>query len=143
MFRYLKTSAIVLAGIIAAGQPLAAQRFIRRVPPIIVRPYYVQPYYVQPYYGFGYWNGPGWYYPGQRAYVIPQSRSGEVKLVTKFKDASVFVDGGYAGVAEKLKHFDLPPGNHDIELRDPSGRTIFQERVQVILGKTTEIRVNP
>ena len=65
------------------------------------------------------------------------------KVVTKFKDASVFVDGGYAGVAEKLKHFDLSPGNHDIELRDPSGRTIFQERVQVILGKTTEIRVNP
>ena len=143
MFRYLKISAIVLVGIIAAGQLLAAQRFIRRVPPIIVRPYYVQPYYVQPYYGFGYWNDPGWYYPGQRAYVIPQSRSGEVKLVTKFKDASVFVDGGYAGVAEKLKHFDLSPGNHDIELRDPSGRTIFQERVQVILGKTTEIRVNP
>jgi len=139
MFRYLKISAVVLAGLMVAGQPLAAQRFIRRVPRVIVRPYYVQPYY-----GFGYWNGPGWYYPGQRpAYVIPQSRTGEVKIVTQFKDALVYVDGGYAGEAGKLKHFDLSPGNHDIELRDPSGHTIFQERVQVILGKTTEIRVNP
>ena len=133
MFRY-KISAFALAALLAAGQPLAAQRFFRRVPPVVVRPYY----------GFGYWNGPGWYYPGQRpAYVIPQSRTGEVKIVTRFKYALVFVDGGYAGVAEKLKHFDLSPGNHDIELRDPSGKTIFQERVQVILGKTTEIRVNP
>ena len=139
MFRYLKISAFTLAALLAAGQPLAAQRFFRRVPPVIVRPYYVQPYY-----GFGYWNGPGWYYPGQRpAYVIPQSRTGEVRIVTRFKDALVFVDGGYAGVVEKLKHFDLSPGNHDIELRDPSGNTIFQERVQVILGRTIEIRVNP
>src|SRR5207237_5069627 len=111
MFRYLKISAIVLVGINAAGQPLAAQRFIRRVPPIIVRPYYVQPYYVQPYYGFGYWNGPGWYYPGQRAYVIPQSRSGEVKIITQMKDALVFVDVCYAGLTHKLKQFCLSTGN--------------------------------
>jgi hypothetical protein len=140
MFRYLKISAIALAGLITVTQPLAAQRFIMR--PLFVQPYYVRPYFVQPYYGFGYWHGPGWYYPGVGpAYVIP--RTGEVKIVTQLKDASVFIDSGYAGVTAKLKHFDLSPGNHDIELRDRSGRTIFQERVQVILGKTTEIRVNP
>jgi hypothetical protein len=140
MLRYIKILGIALAVVVALGQPLeAAQRFIGRPRPFIVRPYYVQPYY-----GFGYWYGPGWYYPWQGpAYVIPRSQTGEVKIVTQFKDAQVYVDGGYAGVAGKLKHFDLAPGNHDIELRDSSGRAILQERVQVILGKTTEIRVNP
>src|SRR5713101_5143482 len=111
MLRYLKISAIALAVVVAIGQPLeAAQRFIGRPRPFIVRPYYVQPYY-----GFGYWYGPGWYYPWyQPAYVIPGSQTGEVKIVTQLKDSLVYIDGGYAGVAGKLKHFDLAPGNHDI-----------------------------
>jgi PEGA domain len=139
MFRYLKIPALVLAGLVIVAQSLAAQRLIVR--PYFSRPYYVQPYY-SPYYGWGYWNGPGWGYPG-RAYAFPRANTGEVKIVTQIKDAPIYVDGGYAGVTGKLKHFDLPPGNHDIELRDPSGHTIYQERVQVILGRTTEIRMNP
>jgi hypothetical protein len=140
MLRYLKITLLVLAGLVIAAQSLAAQRLIVR--PHVVRPYYAQPYYVSPYYGWGNWGGPGWYYPG-RAYVFPQANTGEVKIVTQIKGAMIYVDGGYAGVTGKLKHFDLAAGNHDIELRDPSGHTIYQERVQVILGQTTEIRVNP
>ena len=103
---------------------------------------------MQPYYGFGYgygpsWYGPGGYYPWGRAYLVPRSNLGEVKIVTKAKDESIYVDGGYAGVTGKLKHFELAPGNHDIELRDPSGGTIFQQRVQVIMDRTIEIRPNP
>ena len=102
---------------------------------------------MQPYYGYGYWGGPSWYGPGWydpwgRTYLAPRSNLGEVKIVTKAKDESIYVDGGYAGVTGKLKHFELSPGNHDIELRDPSGRTIFQQRVQVIMDKTIEIRPN-
>ena len=156
MLRHLKISAIFLAAVFAFGQPSEAapkkwargsSRVIVQRPLVVQRPVIVRPhYYPRPYYGwgFGYGYGPGWYDPWYRpAYVFPQEPStGEVKLVTHFKEALVYVDGGYAGVAGKLKHFDLSPGNHDIELRDPAGREIFHERVQVILGKTAEIHVD-
>ncbi len=66
---------------------------------------------------------------------------GYVKLDTKVKDASVFVDGGFADKVEKAKKFALRPGNHDIELRDSDGRKIFQERVAVLVGKTTTLHI--
>ena len=127
---------LILAGFFAVAQPLlGAQRFVRRVPPVIV---------VQPHYGFAPawhygWHDPWWNRP---TYVVPPSNTGEVKIDTHMKDALVYVDGGYAGVSGKLKHFDLRPGNHDIELRDSSGRTIYHQRVQVILDKTTEIHLD-
>ena len=31
------------------------------------------------------------------------------------------------------------PGVHTVELRDPSGRSFYQERIEVIRGKTLEI----
>jgi hypothetical protein len=133
MFRRLQIAALALAGLVLMAQPASAQRFVRR-----------GPIFVTPYYGYGYWGpswyGPSWYYPWGRTYLVPRAATGEVKIVTKIKGDSIYVDGGFAGVTGKLKHFDLRPGNHDIELRDPSGRTIFKERVQVILDRTTEIR---
>ena len=66
---------------------------------------------------------------------------GYVKIKTESKDASVYVDGGFADKIEKAKKFALRPGNHDIELRDSDGRTLFKERVQVLVGKTTELKV--
>ncbi len=66
---------------------------------------------------------------------------GYVKLDTKRKDASVYVDGGFADKIEKAKKFALRPGNHDIELRDSDGREIFNERVAVLVGKTTTLHV--
>jgi hypothetical protein len=84
------------------------------------------------------WWGPGWYGPAYGPYaVVPYT--GQVKIKTNDKNAAVFVDGGYAGQAAKLKKFALRPGTHDIELRDPSGHAFYQERVQVIPGKTLEI----
>ncbi len=66
---------------------------------------------------------------------------GYVKLDTKRKDASVYVDGGFADKIDKAKKFALRPGNHDIELRDSDGREIFKERVAVLVGKTTTLHV--
>jgi hypothetical protein len=136
MFRRLLVATFSVAALVAMAQPASAQRFIYRRP-VIVAPY-------SPYYGYGWygpsWYGPGWY-PYGRAYVLPpRPATGEVKIVTKIKGDSIYVDGGFAGVTGKLKHFDLSPGNHDIEVRDPGGRTIFQERVQVIRDRTIEIR---
>ena len=93
------------------------------------------------WYGPGWgWYGPwgwGWGYP-YYAYA-PGPPSGEVKLVDVAKGALVYVDGGYAGTAGKLKKFALRPGNHNIELRDPSGHAFHQEKIHVIPGKTLEI----
>ena len=96
-------------------------------------------------YGYGYGGGFYPYYWGGPAYYesFPLYRTGDVKIVTQAKDALVYVDGGYAGLTGKLKKFPLRPGNHDIQLRDPSGKTFYQERVQVIVGKTTEIHAGP
>jgi hypothetical protein len=55
----------------------------------------------------------------------------------------VFVGGGYVGPLAKAKRFPLRPGNHDVELRGLNGRTLYDQRVQVIPGQTTEIHTNP
>ena len=69
------------------------------------------------------------------------SNFGYVKIKTDVKDAAVYIDGGYADRIDKAKKFALRPGTHDIELRDSDGRTLYRERVAVIVGKTTELKV--
>ena len=90
-------------------------------------------FYGPAYYG---WYGPG-YYAGPYGVVPPNA--GKVKFDTKMKDAGVFVDGGYAGTVRQLGTFPLRPGNHNIELRNPAGQTIFQEQVDVLAGKTIKL----
>ena len=131
MLRSLKIGALV-AGLLLLAQPSWAQRFVYRPRAVIVNPYW----------GWGpAWYGYGWYGPWGPSYVT-QPALGEVKLLTHMKDALVYVDGGYSGLAGKLKHFDMSPGNHNVELRDPAGKVLFQQQVQVIRGKTTEIHVD-
>ncbi len=66
---------------------------------------------------------------------------GYVKIKTDHKGASVYVDGGFADKIEKTEKCALRPGNHNIELRDSDGRTLYQQKVAVIVGKTTELKV--
>jgi hypothetical protein len=63
-----------------------------------------------------------------------------VKIDTKIKNGSIYVDGGFAGATGKLKKFSLTTGNHDIEVRDSTGHAVLKERVQVLAGRTVEIR---
>jgi hypothetical protein len=97
------------------------------------------------WYGPGWgWYGPGWYGPwgwgwGYPYAYAPTPSSGQVKLVDVAKGALVYIDGGYAGTAGNLKKFALRPGNHNIELRDPSGHAFHEEKIHVIAGKTLEI----
>ena len=90
-------------------------------------------FYGPRYYGWysPYRGGPYGYYPG--------ANDGNVKIVTQVKGDSIFVDGGFAGITGKLKKFPLRPGTHTIELRDRSGRRYYQERIEVIRGKTIEV----
>jgi hypothetical protein len=68
--------------------------------------------------------------------------AGKVKIDTKAKDTEVFVDGGYAGTVKDLKTFWLKTGTHDIELRHPNGQSFYQQHLDVIGGKTIDIKPN-
>jgi hypothetical protein len=84
---------------------------------------------------------PFFFYPYPYAYPpeYMAENFGYVKIKTDRKDASVYVDGGFADKIAKAKKFALRPGTHDIELRDSDGRTLFRERIAVLVGKTTEL----
>ena len=128
MFRKLLFAApIALAGLLTLVPAAAAAQGV-----VVVGRGFYRPY------GWGpAWYGPYW---GPPYAVVPYT--GQVKIKTNDKNAAVCVDGGYAGQAAKLKNFALRPGAHNIELRDPSGHAFYQERVQVIPGKTLEIHAD-
>ncbi len=134
MYRLWKTSAIALLALLPLAPMALAQRrviVVQRQPSVVIvrRPLFLGPGWYDPYYPWG--------PPFPYAYGVPST--GDVKLVTDMKDASVYVDGGYAGKAGKLKKFPRPPGTHDIALRDSEGHTFFHQRVQVIAGKTIKL----
>lgn len=106
------------------------------VPAASARPFVV----VGGYWGPAYypWYGPAYVTPYYAAYP-PVPYAGKVKIDTKMKDAGVFVDGAYAGTVKQLGTFPLKPGAHNIELRNPAGQTIFQERIDVLAGKTIKL----
>jgi hypothetical protein len=137
MSKFLKGSAIALLVVLIAAPAASA----RGRGGVFVRPHYYQSY-AYPFLGWGWgWGFGPWYEPywwGPSYYRYPAT--GEVKIETKHKGNSIYVDGGYAGVTGRLKKLRLKPGNHTIELRSPSGRRIYQERVYVIPGKTLKIR---
>ena|ERR1041385_2719911 len=124
--------AVIAAAFLALSMvPTASAASVR----FVVRPYYG----FGPYYGF---YGPRWYAPYYSGVYLPAApATGDVKIDTHMKGGSIYVDGGFAGETTKLKKFALRPGNHDIEVRDASGYTIYRERVQVLAGKTTDIKL--
>jgi len=99
-------------------------------------------YYAPRYYRPG-WYGPAWYgwydSPGYYSYRSEPSNTGQVKIETKAKDAMVYVDGSYAGKVKDLKSFHLKTGEHTIELRDPSGHSYYEERVNILPDKTLKL----
>jgi len=82
-------------------------------------------------------------YPYPYAYPpdYMQANFGYVKFKTDLKDASVYVDGGFADKIAKVKKFALRPGDHEIEVHDTEGVSIFKQHIAVLVGKTTELRV--
>lgn len=127
MTRYWKYSVMVLLAL-AIMVPAASAH-----PRVFIGGYFGPGFYGPAYYD---WYGPAYFPPYA---VAPAPSVGKVKIETKMKNAVVYVDGGYAGTVRQLKTFPLRPGTHDIELRDPSGQTIFQERINVLAGKTIKL----
>ncbi|MEP6534984.1 MAG: PEGA domain-containing protein [Bryobacteraceae bacterium] len=104
--------------------------------------------------GAGYSSGPRWYpryglydpwwyspyiHPGLYTSFVQQADMGQVKLQSPDKDALVYLDGAYAGSAQKLKSFWLAPGVYSLELRDEKQR-VFRQRIYVLTGKTLALQ---
>jgi hypothetical protein len=112
-----------------AATPPPAQSTNQRV--VVVEPIRVfDPFFAYPY---------PYAYPPD--YMAQNFGYVKIKADHAQENASVYVDGGFADKLDKAKKFALQPGNHDIELRDSDGRSMFKERVAVIVGKTTELKV--
>ena len=110
------------------------------------------PYYGYGLYPFGY--GPfyspfaygfydpfyGPYFPGiYGGSLVYGTDKGEVKLSTSAKGAQVYLDGAFAGPADKLKSMWLDPGAYNLSVSGP-GEQKFEQRIYVISGKTLKIR---
>jgi hypothetical protein len=105
-----------------------------------------------PYYGYGpgLWRpwGPawwdpfwfnGWAHPGFWNGFVQGPGMGEVKLTDAPREASVYLDGAYAGQVAKLKSMWLQPGVYALEIRDDSG-AVWDKKIYVLSGKTLELR---
>ena len=121
------TLAAAVAGGLFLGMAPGASAHIRHA--FVV----VGPGFYGPFYPYG-------YYPYPPAYMV--ANYGEVKIDTHRKDAVVYIDGGYAARVKDSKKFALRPGNHQIELRDSDGQTIYQEKVAVTIGRTTKLHIS-
>ena len=103
-------------------------------------PYGYGPYGYYPYDGLysGMLWSPIWgpYY--DPAYFSRGYGRGEVRLSADPKTAAVYVDGGYAGTADKLKNIWLDPGAYDLSVT-ADGREPFKERIYVLSGKSVKI----
>ena len=118
-------SAIALVGLLALA-PVASAR-----PPRIV---------ISGGFGYPVWFGPYWGPSYVYTYPVPVTYTGELKIKAPMPGASIYVDGGFVGVTDKVKNIPLPAGTHEVQLRDPDGRTFYQESVAIIAGKTTQIQ---
>ena len=85
------------------------------------------------------WFGPAYWAP-PIYYAVParSSNSGELKLDTKAKDASVYINGAFAGTVKELKTLWLRSGTYDIEIRNTNGG-VFNEKVFVPIDKKVTI----
>ncbi len=84
------------------------------------------PFFYGPEWDFGFWWGypyrlPYRYHAPYPWYVFPESQLGTVRLDVPQKDASVYVDGYYAGTVNDFdgvfQHLTLRAGPHEIEMR--------------------------
>ena len=92
--------------------------------------------------GFGYpvWFSPYWGPNYIYTYPVPVIYTGELKIKAPMPGAAIYVDGGFVGLTDKVKNIPLPAGTHEVQLRDPDGRTFYQESVDIIAGRTTQIQ---
>jgi hypothetical protein len=90
------------------------------------------------------WYGPfGYYgvyepYGFYRPYTVYNGNTGEIKLNANVKNAEVYINGAFAGTADKLKSIRLRADAYNLELRAP-GYASFSQKVFVVAGKTMRV----
>lgn len=84
-----------------------------------------------------FWGASSAFYPV--GYFDPGNGKGELKLSGAPKDASVYVNQGYAGTVDHLKSIWLDPGAYDLVLSAADGRR-YEQRIYVLTGKTLKIQ---
>jgi hypothetical protein len=126
----MKRGLLILAAALMTLAPMSAPAAVRGVV-VVGRPYYggfYRPFW-GPYWGYGpYFYGPVYAHPN----------SGEVKLDTKVKDASVFINGSFAGTTKQNKSMYLRPGSYNIDIRE-AGQSRYAEKIYVVAGKTLHL----
>ena len=139
MRKSMRLASIALASAIAGAllfgmAPAAsAQRVIRRRV-VVIEP---SPFFYGPVFPYDFYYP----YPPRYGYV---GNYGEVKIEAHHheKDANVYIDGGFAANLRDHHKFALHAGNHEIELRNSDGQTIYHQRVAVTIGQTTKLHVS-
>lgn len=135
MKKTMLAKTLLAVGMLAAVMPAAEARGFRGgvfVGPVIT-----------PAYGpWGYWGGYG--YPGYLGpsyyggFGYSHPNAGQLKIDTKQKDAQVYINGAYAGLAKEMKSTWLKQGTYDLELRAPDGQN-YQQQIYVVSGKTMHV----
>lgn len=101
------------------------------------------PYYGYPGYGYASAIGDPFFYgiplyAGNFYGYAQQTGRGQVKLRSAPRDASVFLDGAFAGQAGKLRTIWLDSGVYDLEVKAWTGAS-FRKRIYVLSGKSLTI----
>jgi hypothetical protein len=83
-----------------------------------------------------------WYAPDYAPVYMAAPGIGWVVIEGHYeKHARIYIDGWLAGYAGELKHFALPVGPHEIELRDYSGHVLYHDRIRVFPREISQIRL--
>lgn len=77
-------------------------------------------------------------YPPMQPGIEWREGKGEVKLESSEKEAEVYINGAYAGLALELKSIWLDSGVYDLELRK-EGYKPYQKRIYILSGKALKI----
>ncbi len=109
---------------------------------------------IYPPYAYPYAYAPFGFYPGEWSRLPTGIRweactpttgrdrsptgTGEGRLIADPKAAEVYINGGYAGTADKLKTLWLDPGAYDLTV-SAAGRQPFHQRLYVLSGKSLKI----
>jgi hypothetical protein len=84
-----------------------------------------------------FWSNP-WLHSGLYRGFAQGPGMGQIKLDAN-KDASVYVDGAFAGPAGKLKSMWLEPGIYELQVVSTGGEE-YRRKVYVLSGKTLNIK---
>lgn len=96
-------------------------------------------YGYQPWWGFydPFWYSP-WIHSGLYRGFGQGPGMGEIKLNAN-KNASVYLDGAFAGMAGKLKSMWLEPGIYELQVTGTGGED-YRRKLYVLSGKTLQIK---